>query len=158
MRSLNATMFPLKFCMPSDPEHSNIMLTDEIVFSDNCGKPWAGANTLYISKKSEEKIIGTTNWPGCHVKVGGTVSMKLLSRLSRNKSVLKGIISPAVARTLNWFGIKGDIPSMGGNDESFSRSGLVKLLSFPMFSLVIFFDIDIKSYPFLLGLFPCSNC
>ena len=39
-----------------------------MVFAESCGKPCAGANTLYISKKSELKIMGTTCCPGCQEK------------------------------------------------------------------------------------------
>ena len=34
-----------------------MILTEDMVLSDNWGRSWLGANTLYISIKSEEKIM-----------------------------------------------------------------------------------------------------
>src|SRR5664279_5428636 len=103
-----------------------MMLIDEMVLSESCGKPWAGANTLYISRKSEEKIIGTVDCPGCHVKEGGTVSIKSLSILSKKRSVLNGITVPALAFTLNWFAISGEMPSIPGCFFSLVKSESLK--------------------------------
>src|SRR5205085_4680793 len=119
-----------------------MIFTDEMVLGESWGRSWLGANTLYNSKKSEEKMIGTSNWPGCHLNEGGTVSMKLSSMLSRKRSVLKGIMFPALAFTLYWLDISGAASSTVGwaliSDNSFS----LNVLFLPMFSLVITLVIE----------------
>src|SRR5664279_229311 len=122
-----------------------MILTEEMVLSESCGKPCAGANTLYISRKSEEKMIGTVACPGSHVKEGGTVSIKSLPILSKKRSVLKGMIVPALALTLNWFAIKGEKPSIPGCFFRLIKSESLNVLSLPIFSFVMIFEIDKKS-------------
>src|SRR6187455_1685369 len=90
------------------------MFTEDMVLSDSCGRSWLGANTLYISIKSDENMMGTSVCPGVQEKDGGTVSRNFSSRDSRNKSVLKGMMLPALAFTRNWLAISGAASCMNG--------------------------------------------
>ena len=65
--------------------------------------------------------------------------------LSKKRSVLNGIIVPALAFTLNWFAISGEIPSIPGCLFQAGKSESLNVLSLPIFSLVMVFEIDKKS-------------
>ena len=139
-----------RYCLsPLCPWQRKNIDTEEAVFSDICGKSQLGANTLYISKKSVEKIIGTISSPSFQIKFAGTVSINLSFNASTKISVLKGIRLPAPAVTLKAFAFKGAASSIKGWAFKSCISASLKRLSLPIFSFVIVLVMDIKSAPFL---------
>src|SRR4051812_8381301 len=74
-RSENATIRAINILSPSFPSQCSEIATLVAVAGESCGSSQLGANTLYISRNSDEKITGRVGWFSTQVKVGGTVSI-----------------------------------------------------------------------------------
>ena len=101
--------------------------------------------------------MGNSSCPSCQVNDAGRVSKNELSRASRKRSVLKGIMLPALAFALNWLLSNGAASFIKGCSFIFSTSPRENLLFWPMFSLVIVLVTEIKSKPSLRGFFSSRS-